>query len=234
MILFINDRPVKFVEKRDYLENVDDYSQQKNIIDASKEAFSPIHLFGNLIVHHASLAYIRSFYNYVNFNKRTHFESIIFIVVNRKKAKNLTKSFYSIVKAAGGVIKNDNNELLMIHRLGKWDLPKGKMDKGESAKQTAVREVEEECNIKVKLLTKAATTWHTYTHKGKNVLKKTNWYHMKNLDDSKMTPQQEEDIDDIQWMDSAKVEAASLNTYLSIIFVIKKSSLLNSRTLEIF
>jgi 8-oxo-dGTP pyrophosphatase MutT (NUDIX family) len=138
------------------------------------------------------------------------------------------------VKAAGGIVKNDANELLMIHRLGKWDLPKGKMDKGEIPTQTAVREVEEECNIKVKLLDKACTSWHTYTFKGKSVLKQTKWYHMECLDDSEMRPQQEEDIEDIRWMDAAKVEAAILNTYLSIIYILTEGKILESNRIKLF
>ncbi|SOE20623.1 ADP-ribose pyrophosphatase YjhB, NUDIX family [Spirosomataceae bacterium TFI 002] len=230
MILFINDRPVRFKEQHELFE----LNEQYNEIDASVEKFSPLHLFGHVLIKNTPLSYIRSFYNHVKTLKRTHFDSITFIVPDKRKAKNLTKSFYTIVKAAGGIIKNDADELLMIHRLGKWDLPKGKMDKGEVPRQTAVREVEEECNIKVKLHGKACTSWHTYTFKGKSVLKQTKWYYMTCLDDSEMKPQQEEDIEDIQWMDSAKVEAAILNTYVSIIYVLTEGSVLKSNRIELF
>lgn len=229
MILFINDRPVRFIQEGDLFEA----KQPSNEIDASVEKFSPLHLYGHVLIKNTPLSYIRNFYNHVKTMRRTHFDSIVFVVTNKKKAKNLTKSFYSIVKAAGGIIKNDADELLMIHRLGKWDLPKGKMDKGEVPKQTAVREVEEECNIKVELLTKACTSWHTYTFKGKSVLKQTKWYHMKCLDDSKMKPQQEEDIEDIQWMDPAKTEAAIQNTYLSIVYVLTVGKVLASNRVEL-
>lgn len=229
MILFINDRPVRYVQIGDHFEQKVDCK----IIDASIEEFSPLHLFGHVVIRNTPLNYVRSFYNHVKNNRRTHFESIIFEVEDKKKAKNLTKSFHTIVKAAGGIIKNSQNELLMIHRLGKWDLPKGKMDKGEVPRQTAVREVEEECNISVELLSKACTSWHTYTHKGKSVLKKTNWYHMKCTNDSEMKPQQEEDIDDIQWMDDPKVEAACLNTYESILYILAKSKIQKSTRVEL-
>lgn len=229
MILFINDRPVRFVQKGDLFEK----KELSKEVDAAAESFSPLHLFGHVVVINTPLSYLRSFYNHVKTLKRTHFESIIFIVPDKKKAKNLTKSFYTIVKAAGGIVKNDANELLMIHRLGKWDLPKGKMDKGEVSEQTAVREVEEECNIKVELRNKACTSWHTYTFKGKSVLKKTKWYHMKCLDDGNMKPQQEEDIEDVEWMDQAKIEAAILNTYLSIIYVLTKGKVLESNRIEL-
>ena len=81
----------------------------------------------------------------------------------------LKKAFwkkFTIIKAAGGLVQNENNKLLMIFRRGKWDLPKGKLDDGETLEQCAVREVEEETGLtKIKLLTPLLTTFHTY-HEG--------------------------------------------------------------------
>ena len=64
------------------------------------------------------------------------------------------------VRAAGGIIMlNDNSSLithhsslkmLLIQRNGRWDLPKGKVEPGETLLQAALREVEEETGIKVK------------------------------------------------------------------------------------
>src|SRR5690554_1731698 len=84
------------------------------------------------------------------------------------------------IKAAGGLVKNEQNEYLFIKRLGKWDLPKGKLEEGENMKETAVREVEEECGIKVDVLgKKIKSTYHSYVMFGELIIKKTNWYEMK-------------------------------------------------------
>src|SRR5690606_25043669 len=52
------------------------------------------------------------------------------------------------IHAAGGVVFNSAGDLLMIHRLGRWDLPKGKCEHNESVNESAIREVQEECGIK--------------------------------------------------------------------------------------
>jgi 8-oxo-dGTP pyrophosphatase MutT (NUDIX family) len=99
-------------------------------------------------------------------------------------------------------------------------LPKGKCDDGEKSKVTAVREVNEECNINVLLGDKLCTTWHTYEQDGKPILKRTKWYKMTCVDDSKMKPQKEENIEDIRWMDEKELQKALVNSYSSIRFVI--------------
>ena len=113
-------------------------------------------------------------------------------------------------------------KLLMIYRLKKWDLPKGKKESGETYLQTAVREVEEECNITVKLKEKICTTWHTYTMNKNNMLKRTKWYAMNVNDDSKMKPCLEEDIEELRWMTQKEVYHALENSYKSIQFVFEE------------
>ena len=107
----------------------------------------------------------------------------------------------------------------MIYRLKKWDLPKGKLEKGEEPQLGAIREVEEECNIKVKLKDPICTTYHTYTMKNKDILKKTSWYSMDCVDDSKRRPQKEEDIEELKWMNPKAAHHALQNSYQSIAHV---------------
>ena len=102
---------------------------------------------------------------------------------------------FKIIKAAGGVVKNSKDEILFIYRLKKWDLPKGKLDKGETIMECAKREVEEETKVKVECGEKIISTWHTYTRNKKFILKKTTWYKMNSLDDSGMKPQKKENIE---------------------------------------
>ncbi|NJM25314.1 MAG: NUDIX domain-containing protein [Bacteroidia bacterium] len=110
----------------------------------------------------------------------------------------------------------------MIYRLKKWDLPKGKKEKRERYRETAVREVGEECNVTVKLAGKICTTWHTYTMNKSSMLKKTRWYLMDLVDDSRMRPDITEDIEDIRWMSQKEVYHALEHSYKSIRHVFER------------
>jgi 8-oxo-dGTP pyrophosphatase MutT (NUDIX family) len=94
----------------------------------------------------------------------------------------------------------------------------------EDSMKGAKREVEEECNIKVEVKDKIGATWHTYTQKGKKILKKTTWYEMVCTDDSNMKPQLKEFIDEVRWMDKKEVKKALKNSYRSIEEVFYKYS----------
>ena len=139
-----------------------------------------------------------------------------------KKILSTTK----IIKAAGGLVKNGNGEYLFIHRLGKWDLPKGKVEEGEKMKEAALREVEEECGIKIVYLgKKLAATYHTYYMRNRFVLKQTKWYEMGVNKIPKLTPQLEEDIDKAEWLKASELKKVKDNTYpliLEIVDEIKK------------
>jgi hypothetical protein len=103
----------------------------------------------------------------------------LFVHPDIKKIIKTLLSRLKIIKAAGGLVKNGKGEYLFIHRLGKWDLPKGKIEENEKMSEGAVREVEEECGIRVDYLgKKITTTYHTYYMGGKFVLKETEWYDM--------------------------------------------------------
>ncbi len=109
------------------------------------------------------------------------------------------------IPAAGGIVINRKEELLFIKRMGRWDLPKGKIEKNESARDAALREVEEECGIHgLKILRTLPSTMHLYRSpyiKAQNnwVLKETFWFEMFHGGDGMVTPQREEDIEDVRW-----------------------------------
>ena len=127
------------------------------------------------------------------------------------------KESFKVIKAAGGLVKNGSGDYLFIFRLGKWDLPKGKVDPGESMKEAAVREVAEECGVKVDYLgQKLVTSYHTYQLKGEVVLKKTNWYEMGVNKVPKLKPQLEEDITEAVWLSKTEFAKVRKNTYPSI------------------
>lgn len=147
--------------------------------------------------------------------------SVTLVTKDKEGAKKFIKSRFTVIKAAGGVVLKED-KVLFIFRLGKWDLPKGKFDKGESAAACALREVEEECNVKVKMLSKIGKTWHTYTQDRKSILKKTYWFLMENLNDTAMKPQREEGIEDIRWMGHAEAKTALINSYPSMRYLYKQ------------
>jgi 8-oxo-dGTP pyrophosphatase MutT (NUDIX family) len=133
------------------------------------------------------------------------------------KIESLTK----VIEAAGGAVKNSEGKLLLIHRRGKWDLPKGKLDKGETPEKAALREVEEECGITgLKITRTLSPTYYTYKEGGNLILKKTYWYEMTTSDSGKLVPQTEEGISKCEWRDEAGVAEAMKDTFYSVIEVV--------------
>lgn len=130
-------------------------------------------------------------------------------VFYHEKVDELMKQFskhFTIVKAAGGLVRNDEGKLLVIYRRGKWDLPKGKLDKGETLEACALREVEEETGIKdTRLTAPLSITYHVYDEFGKHILKESHWYTMQSPGIQKLEPQTEEQITSIEWADDARL-----------------------------
>ena len=120
----------------------------------------------------------KDYFNAVKRLKDGHFEHVIIKTDKTDSIIDDFKSQYQVIEAAGGIITNKNNETLMIFRRGKWDLPKGKIEQGESIESAAEREIEEETGIgNLKLLKKLINTYHVYEEKGKEIFKITYWFH---------------------------------------------------------
>lgn len=125
---------------------------------------------------------------------------------------------HKLVQAAGGLVADEQGRLLAIHRLGKWDLPKGKVDPGEAIPEAAMREVREECGLRtLELLGPMGVTWHTYVHKGRPHLKRTDWFHMRASASEDLVPQVEEDIQEVRWLDADGVARMRSDTYPSLL-----------------
>ena len=141
---------------------------------------------------------------------------------NAKQLFRKIRASLNFIKAAGGLVSNDENKFLFIFRLGKWDLPKGKLDENEKAKACAVREVEEETGIKVfKAGDKICNTYHIYGNNGGvPYLKKTSWYKMKGESQAELRPQLEEDITEVRWLGLSEFEIVKNNTYPLILDVL--------------
>jgi len=130
------------------------------------------------------------------------------------------KLLFKVIEAAGGLVMNQNNEFLFIYKKGKWDLPKGKMDKGEKPCDTAIREVCEETGLtSIKIIRDLVDTYHIYRHKDKLVLKKTYWFLIKNMGSDDLTIQKEENIEKACWLGINKLSDVLDNSYGSIIDV---------------
>jgi 8-oxo-dGTP pyrophosphatase MutT (NUDIX family) len=134
----------------------------------------------------------------------------VFFHKDLKELKDTFFKKFTLVKAAGGFVLNGNNEVLMMFRRGKWDLPKGKLDKKESFEECAVRETGEETGLKrIKLISPLNTTYHTYHEGTRFVLKETRWFKMKVSNEQKLIPQAAEQITKLEW-----VEKNDLKKYL--------------------
>ena len=129
---------------------------------------------------------------------------------------------FIMITASGGIVENNQNELLFIKRKGKWDLPKGKCEKSEGPEACAEREIEEECGIgDLKMKSKIHETYHTYELRGNIILKRTYWYLFKYTGNEKLVPQTEEEISEVKWIPKEAIPNVLTNTYLSIIDVVK-------------
>ena len=140
-------------------------------------------------------------------------------------AKSELKSFFkhfNKLKTAGGLVYHPpSNSYLWIKRLGLWDLPKGKIELGESSKDAAIREIKEECGLtgKLELKHRICSTYHVYEFKNKSILKKNNWYYLVYDGDLDTKPQIEESITDVQWVKKENIKNCLLHTYPSILDV---------------
>jgi 8-oxo-dGTP pyrophosphatase MutT (NUDIX family) len=160
-----------------------------------------------------------------------HPKKLFYIRCNNAKLflKSVAKSV-TLIEAAGGLVQNPAGNYLFIYRNDKWDLPKGKIEKDEKVKEAAVREVEEECGIKVsKLKEKICKTYHVYISRGEVVLKKTHWFNMDCKGKEKLKPQKEEGITDVRWFEHEHIEPIIDNTFPSILDVLHKEKLITRK-----
>ena len=124
---------------------------------------------------------------------------------------------YSPIEAAGGVAYNEHGSILMIFRRGKWDLPKGKLDKGENIEECALREVMEETGLThLTLGEKICDTYHIYTQNNEDYLKSTRWYKMGGTETDELKPQKEENILEARWVGEKELGTLALRTYEAI------------------
>lgn len=117
-----------------------------------------------------------------------------------------------IVAAGGYVVRrrpgSHEPDILVIYRRGEWDLPKGKLDPGETPEEGALREVREEAGIRrLELVRSLGSTVHGYVEKGTFFAKTTHWYAMTTEQES-FVPEAKEGIERVEWMTWSKARQA--------------------------
>ncbi len=217
MKIFINDIPVSLVKS----DSAKARAHHSQIIDGREGRIPSKLLADDVHIVNASGALVEKLLQTMTDRKLKNLDSVTISSANKKSLISFIKDRFKIVKAAGGVVDKDGRTLL-IFRLGKWDLPKGKLDKGETIKACALREVEEETGVQCELGEKVCHTWHTYTRNKKYILKKTSWYAMTALDDTRMGPQMEEGIEDVRWMNINQMREALYNSYRTVRYVVRE------------
>jgi len=168
-----------------------------------------------------STAAINSLLHEIN---KKQFHAGIILSENIEKLKKDFFKHFKLLKAAGGLVKNKDGDILLIFRRGKWDLPKGKLDESESLIECAVREVKEETGLtKIKVGKEIGATYHTYVQFGKHILKESHWFMMDAKKDEPLVPQTEEDITEIKWVKKEDLEQYVHNTFPTIISVLQNA-----------
>jgi 8-oxo-dGTP pyrophosphatase MutT (NUDIX family) len=136
---------------------------------------------------------------------------------DEKEILKTLKTKLPVQKAGGGLVYNANGDVLFIFRNGKWDLPKGGIEKGEEIDCTALREVEEETGVKNLVVTKKLQkTYHVFKRNGRYKLKITHWFEMKTNFTGKLVGQADEGIEKVEWLNPKQVKEALTNSYQNI------------------
>ena len=146
---------------------------------------------------------------------------------DEKEILKKVKEKIPVKKAGGGLVYNDLGQVLFIFRNGKWDLPKGGIEKEESIETTAIREVEEETGVnQLKITQKLQKTYHIFKRGGKYRLKITQWYEMKTKFKGNPIPQENEGIEKVVWLNPEEVKMALGNSYENIKLLFEEENVL--------
>jgi 8-oxo-dGTP pyrophosphatase MutT (NUDIX family) len=149
----------------------------------------------------------------------------IFVHSDLEELRKAVWRKFVLVQAGGGLVRNGEDKYLFMLRRGFWDLPKGKLDPGETIEHCAIREVIEETGIEgVILQGPLLITYHTYDESGKHILKETHWFRMTAPAPGELMPQLEEQITELRWVDVPGMQELLRNTFPSIRDVVKTLS----------
>ena len=159
--------------------------------------------------------------------KSKKIQSLYLFHAKEEKLWQLFLAMFKVVEAAGGIVTHrETNNILFIYRNNKWDFPKGRIEKNESVKEAAVREVEEETGVEgLHIDRPLPTTFHIFSRNGKYRLKKTYWYEMSTVYSGTLYPQTAEGIEKSQWKSANEINTLFENAYANIQLLWEKSQL---------
>ena len=148
---------------------------------------------------------------------KTDKKEVIILVEDIEKAKVDFFKNFTCIEAAGGIVQNENKDLLFIFRRGKWDLPKGKLENDETPEICAAREIEEETGVKNLILKhKIGETYHIYEENKTMILKTSHWFYFISNEEQHTIAQTEEDISEVKWIHTRNIKEPMANTYQNI------------------
>ena len=148
---------------------------------------------------------------------KTDKKEVIILVDKIDNAKAVFLTHFTNIEAAGGIIQNENKEILFIFRRGKWDLPKGKIENNETPEICAAREIEEETGVKNLILKhKIGETYHIYEENKTMILKTSHWFYFISNEQQDTAAQTEEDISEVKWIHTRSIKEPMANTYQNI------------------
>lgn len=182
----------------------------------------------NEILHHPDAVFVdevspRAIKAMLHEIKKEEFHAGVLWHSDLAKLKETFFKNFQVIEAAGGIVQNDKKELLFINRLGKWDLPKGKIETGEKEEESAVREVTEETGVTdLHLKKKIGETYHVYDDFGKHFLKICHWYYITCPSTQKLIPQTVEDITEVKWVNTKDIKEPMEHTYPSIKDILRR------------
>ena len=190
--VFVNDKPIILT---DSLKNENSF---------------PVYIFNEVVVDEI-----------LHKLKRGNLDGINLYCANLASNWTTFQKEFKVVYAGGGLVVNPNNEILFIYRSNVWDLPKGRIEEGESIEETAVREVEEECGAEdLKLIRPLLVTHHLFYMDNIQQMKITHWYLMQADFQKNLKPQIEEGITKVLFKGREAVQEAMKNTYANIKLVL--------------
>ncbi|PIE86226.1 MAG: NUDIX hydrolase [Bacteroidia bacterium] len=156
------------------------------------------------------------------FDANPEIKKICIYSVELPKLLDKFLDYFKLVKAAGGLVKNENKEVLSIFRNNVWDLPKGHLEKNEKKKVGAIREVQEECGLDdLRIVRELPQTFHTYYMENKRILKITYWYEMLYKGNKIPRPQTKEGITKAEWVKVQDIKNVYKNTFASLNDILK-------------
>jgi 8-oxo-dGTP pyrophosphatase MutT (NUDIX family) len=159
----------------------------------------------------------RNFTQALRHMEKQHIKGAIIEDTTANALQTALNTLFTPLDAAGGIVYNEDDAILMIFRRGKWDLPKGKLDDGEQIDECALREVREETGLQNLILGEKITdTYHIYAQNNEQMLKRTAWYKMKGLLTDPLLPQKEENILEARWVAEADLTPIAARTYEAI------------------